>query len=268
MQAKSRPKTEVRLKTPAGAGPDGAESIQRLCRGHDRLPFRHGSPANQMGRANQKAAVPSPLWPTGSSPQKGRPIKPICDRCRWRFWAGLSCISTRQRCFTAKKGLHRADGPDGARHRGRPPLLYKGCPATALKRKGEKAHSPRRHRPPSPNAYSPLQAPSAGWFGRQSSLRFVPLSSFGRKRPATRIKSKPSLLIKKGDREEKQSFVSGEKQLVKNLSKSAVSKIRRKNPPHLLPISLSFTTLYIFFTETLVIRQSIHFFFFFCCANM
>lgn len=165
-----------------------------------------------------------------------------------------------------KKGLHCTDGPGGARHRGRLPLLYKDCPATALKRRGEKAHSPRADTARPPPMPTP-QAPSAGRFGGQSSLCFVPLSSFGRKRPATRIKSKPSLLIKKGDREGKRPFISGEKQLVKNLSKSAVSKIRRKNPPYLLPISLSFTTLYIFFTETLVIRQSIHFFFF-CCANM
>lgn len=62
-------------------GPDGTESIQRLCRGHDRLPYRHGSPANQTGGTNQKAAVSLPLRPTGSSPQKGRPVKPVCDRC-------------------------------------------------------------------------------------------------------------------------------------------------------------------------------------------
>ncbi|ERI95988.1 hypothetical protein HMPREF0262_03710, partial [Clostridium sp. ATCC 29733] len=161
-----------------------------------------------------------------------------------------------------KKGLHRADGPDGARHKGRPPSFYKGCPATALKRRGEKAHSPRADTARPPPIPTPPPSPIDGAVWRAIFV-FSPLSSFGRQRPATRIKSKPSPPYKGGRPGEKTAFRSRRKTTCKKSVKICGFQNKAEKSPSLAPdFSVFHYTLHIFYKNFGYSSKHPFFFFF------
>lgn len=167
-----------------------------------------------------------------------------------------------------KKGLHCTDGPGGARHRGRLPLLYKDCPATALKRRGEKAHSPRADTARPPPMPTPPPSPIGGAVWRAIIFVFCPPLLLRAETASHPDKEQALPPYQEGRPGGETALHFRRKTTCKKSVKICGFQNKAEKSPLLAPdFSVFHYTLHIFY-RNFGYSSKHPFFFFFCCANM
>lgn len=253
----------MRLKTPAGAGPRWDRVESTALPGARPPPLPPRQPRQSNGRNQSKGGGVSP-------PPADRFVAPKGMAGKTRLRPPLMALLGRAplhldaaEVLHCKKGLHRTDGPDSARHRGWPPSFYKGCPATALKRRGEKVHSPRADTARPPLMPTPPSGPHRRGGLAGNLCVFPPL--FLRAETATRIKSKPSPPYKGGRPGEKTAFRSRRKTTCKKSVKTCGFQNKAEKSPLLAPdFSVFHYTLHIFYRNFGYSSKHPFFFFLLC----
>ncbi len=238
-----------RLPAPS---PYRAESGHRLCRRLCLSPLRrceHSSPIKRPEQVKKAAVVPSLRPDKHSLPRKG----PAGETCPQPLPNGafsrtcLHLVMAETLCF--KKGSPAQTSRQRLEKRAAAPLSPKIARKQRLEKEATRscpASAPRNELLPSQVPFPPASLAGAV---QQAISVFAPSPPPGGHSPSAGKKGSSSLPSPGGNQPTK---------ICQNLR---FPKEDEKPPPHLPLISLSFTTLYIIFTETLVIRQSIHFFF-------